>query len=279
MTSDDSQRDWLEAARSLAQDLISAARDWVLENLGEFGAALVAAVEYLADKIVELATALVQFIEDAVNAIVDAVTALVTMLVEAVTALVNWVVEQVTAAWNAFKSAIETAIRFATAVLTGDWETVARMALEAVLGLAGIPVDDFMSLIAAAMESIDLILDDPFGFVSNAIGAVVQGFQQFVGNFLEHLKTGFFEWIVGPLGDIGITLPDTWDIWGVLSIVLQVLGLTKEGIRGVVEQELGATAATVFEYVWGYIEALVTGGLEGRVPGSGVSPQVVHRPG
>lgn len=121
----------------------------------------------------------------------------------------------------------------------------------------------FYAFIGQATDTIDIIVNDPLAFLGNLFGAVDLGFNNFADNILEHLETGFFAWIVGPLGELGITLPESWDIWSILGIVLQVLGLTREGIRGVIVEELGETAGAIFDFVWRYVDALITGGWQG----------------
>ncbi len=113
------------------------------------------------------------------------------------------------------------------------------------------------------MGALDTIIDDPGAFVGNLIGAVAQGFQRFADNILTHLQEGFFRWIVGPLGELGITLPTTWDIVGILGLVLQVLGLTAAGIRSIIVEVVGETGGAIFDFVWRYVEALITGGWAG----------------
>ena len=42
-------------------------------------------------------------------------------------------------------------------------------------------------------------------------------------NFLTHLKSGV-RWLTGSLE--GVTLPETWNLRGILSVVFQLVGLT-----------------------------------------------------
>ncbi len=210
-----------------------------------------------------LAAALTEFIDAAVNLAKQAVNYIAEKLKEVANALLDWMLAGITALIEAYKAGIQFALSLTKAVLTGDWEEMGRLILEGILNLAGIPPEEFYAMLGRAMESIDLIVEDPIGFAGNVIEGGALGFKQFGDNFLDHLKTGFFEWLVGPLGEMGLTLPDNWDLAGVFSLVAQVLGLTQEGIKGVIVEELGETAGVVFDYVWKYTEALITGGLEG----------------
>ena len=52
-----------------------------------------------------------------------------------------------------------------------------------------------------------------------------------MSNIATHLKRGLMEWIFGALSGAGLQLPETFDLKGILSIVLQVLGLTYANFR------------------------------------------------
>ena len=254
----------IDAAKQAAADIINAARDFVMGALQVLGNVLTGLVnDLLGDIFPGLAAALNELIDAAVDLAVSAVNALADGLIAGINALLDSIGGAITAILEAYRAAINAALAMAQALLTGDWAALGRMVLEAVLTLAGIPPEAFYALIAQAMGALDTIIDDPGAFVGNVINAVAQGFQRFADNILTHLQEGFFRWIVGPLGELGITLPTTWDILGILSIVLQVLGLTASGIRGIIVEVLGEAAGAIFDFVWRYVEALVTGGWAG----------------
>ena len=254
----------VDAAKSFATGLIDACLSFVTAALEAYGDLLKGLVDgLLGDIFPGLAAALCDFIDSAVELATQALNAIGEALKNAVNALLDSIAGALTGLIEAYKAAINAAMALAKAVLTGDWEALGKMILEGVLQLAGIPPADFYALINNAMESIDTIIEDPGGFVGNVINSVGQGFDQFAGNFLDHLQTGFFEWLVGPIGEMGISLPSSWDIVGIFGLTMDVIGLNKEGIQGVVTEELGETAGVVFDYVWRYVEALVTGGIDG----------------
>lgn len=254
----------IDAAKEAAAAIINAARDFVISALQVLGNVLTGLVnELLGDIFPELAAALTALIDAAVDLAVAAVNAIADALIAGINALLDAIGGAITAILEAYRAAINAALAFAQALLTGDWAALGRMILEAVLTLAGIPPEAFYAFIAQAMGALDTIIDDPGAFVGNVIDAVAQGFQRFADNILTHLQEGFFRWIVGPLGELGITLPTTWDVIGILSVVLQVLGLTAAGIRNVIVEVLGEAAGAVFDFVWRYVEALVTGGWAG----------------
>ena len=254
----------IEKAKAAVTAIIDAARDFAVGLVQAFGELLKGLVQDLLGSIFpELAAALTQLIDDAVNAAVEAINWIADQLEAGLHALLDSIGSAITALLEAYRAAINAAIAIARAALTGDWAALARMVLEAALTLAGIPPESFYAVLNNAMAALDTILADPGAFVGNVINAVAAGFQAFADNFLAHLQEGFFAWIVGPLGELGITLPATWDIGGIFSLVMQVLGLTREGIRLVITEELGETAGAIFEFVWRYVGALIDGGLEG----------------
>ena len=89
----------------------------------------------------------------------------------------------------------------------------------------------FTGLLARAAPAFTKILDDPVGFIGNFVGAVKQGFLNFAGNILEHLKKGLLGWLFGALADAGIELPDSFDLKGIMKLVGSILGLTWANIK------------------------------------------------
>src|SRR6266851_5331936 len=105
-----------------------------------------------------------------------------------------------------------------------------------------------LAQLAAKAESVvDQILEDPIGFLGNLVGAVKQGFQQFVGNILKHLAQGLMGWLLGELADAGITMPESFDLKGILSLVAQILGLTWANIRARAAAMLGEEVVAMIE--------------------------------
>lgn len=118
-----------------------------------------------------------------------------------------------------------------------------------------------LGLLKKGMETIQLILDDPIGFLGNLIAAVKGGFNAFVGNIWTHLKAGFFKWLLGSLAGAGITLPSDLSLMSVFKLVLDVLGITYPKLRAKAVKLIGETAVTVIEKLVEYVQALFTGGV------------------
>jgi len=254
----------IDAAKEAANALIDACCSLVTGLISAFGDFLKAMVDNLLGAIFpELAAWLNEKIDQAVEAVTAAVNWVAERLKEGINALLDGLKAGILAAIEAARAGINMALELARAALTGDWSTFARKLLEAALALAGIDQSTFDSVLNSGIDTVKKILDDPGAFIGNVIDGVGQGFSQFADNFLTHLQNGFFEWLAGPLGEGGITLPSNWDLAGIFGLVMQVLGLTQDGIRGVIEEELGEGAGVVFDYIWRYVGALITGGLEG----------------
>ena len=254
----------VDLAKKAANALIDLAVKFVSAAIEAYGELLKGLVNgLLGDIFPGLAKALTEFIDKAVDLAKKAVSAIGEALKKGIAALLDAVAGFLKAIIAAYKAAIAAALALAKAVLTGDWEALGKMILEGVLKLAGIPPAAFYAVMDQAMGAIDTIIEDPGTFVGNVIDAAGGGFSQFSSNILTHLKNGFFEWIVGPIGEMGISLPTSWDFKGVFGLVAQVLGLTQEGIKKVVTEELGEAAGAIFDYVWKYVGALISGGIEG----------------
>ena len=123
--------------------------------------------------------------------------------------------------------------------------------------------DLLLTALAKAREAIDLIIDDPIGFLRNLVAGVKQGINNFVTNIGTHLKKGLLEWLFGALAGAGIQLPDKFDLSGLLSIVLQVLGLTWTNIRARAVKILGEPVVKALETASDIVKILVTKGVSG----------------
>ena len=89
-----------------------------------------------------------------------------------------------------------------------------------------------MQYIKKAQAAFSTIIKDPIGFVNNLVRAGKRGFELFASNILTHLKTALIKWITGPLGDVGVYIPKSFDLLEIIKLVLSVLGLTWQNIRG-----------------------------------------------
>ncbi|NUQ41371.1 MAG: DUF4157 domain-containing protein [Calditrichaceae bacterium] len=131
---------------------------------------------------------------------------------------------------------------------------------EWVLKKAGFDSKKLMSIINKGAAVIKKIVTDPVGFIKNLIGAVKLGVENFVKNIKKHLVGGLVTWLTGAMGDVGIQLPEKFDLKGVLSIVLQILGLTWNAIRFKLVKRLGEKVVKAVETGVDIVKRIVTEG-------------------
>lgn len=168
--------------------------------------------------------------------------------------------------WNAwakikvvFTEPIGRLLNFAKAV----GKKILMFIFEGALKMAGPFGEKVMGVIQKAGAVFDTIVSDPIGFISNLIAAVKKGFSQFSTNILTHLKVGLMSWLFGSLSKAGLQMPEKFDLKGILSIVLQVTGLTYDRIRPKLVKRIGEKRVVYLEKAFEFVKTLVTEGLAG----------------
>jgi hypothetical protein len=121
-----------------------------------------------------------------------------------------------------------------------------------VLAPAAVP---YLKKAAAAFRT---ILKNPIGFVGNLVRAAKQGFMQFAGRFLTHLKNSLIQWLTGALP--GVYIPQALNLREIIKFVLSVLGLTWANIRAKLVKAVGETAVKAMETGFDIVVTLVTQG-------------------
>jgi hypothetical protein len=91
------------------------------------------------------------------------------------------------------------------------------------------------------------IIKAPIKFFNNLVKGATEGFNNFVKNIAKHLLTGVLEWITGEMGEAGIQLPEKFDFKGIMSIILQVLGLTLSNIKEIAKKVIGEKYVAMME--------------------------------
>ena len=254
----------IDGVKALANSIIDAACKFICDAIAAFGDFLKGAIQgLLGDIFPGLADALCSFVDAAVDYAQSKVQELAQGLKDGIAALCDAVAGAINAILSVYEGLIQGALAIAQAVITGDWNAVLLMALDAALKLAGISPDEFYAMMGKAEDTLDFILKNPGTFLGNCISAVATGFGNFADNFMDHLKKGFVDWLTGQAGDTGVEMPDTLDLAGVLDIVLQVLGLTKDNLREKAVEHLGEENVEQLEFVWGFVESAIQGGLAG----------------
>jgi hypothetical protein len=117
-----------------------------------------------------------------------------------------------------------------------------------------------MALLKKAGQVIDIIVSSPIRFLKNVLNAIKQGLYQFIDHIWDHLKAGFMEWILGPLGEMGVTIPKEFSLPSILMMVLQILGLTYDRLRAKAVKLIGERNVTMIEKAFQLLKALWDGG-------------------
>ncbi|MFB4317352.1 DUF4157 domain-containing protein [Actinomadura sp. 21ATH] len=105
---------------------------------------------------------------------------------------------------------------------------VIEVVVTLILRLMNFPTELLGRVIANAMQAIADIRRDPVAFLRNMLAAIRLGF----GNFFDHiggyLLDGLAAWLFRGLGQLGIKLPADLSPGSILTLVLDVLGLSAE---------------------------------------------------
>lgn len=123
--------------------------------------------------------------------------------------------------------------------------------------------DMLLGVLSKAGDVIDKIIADPIAFLGNLVNAIKQGLNQFVSNIGTHLKKGLMGWLFGALGEAGIQLPESFDLKGILSLILQVLGITYDNVRGIAVKLVGDKIVGAIEKTVKFFVVLVQQGPAG----------------
>ncbi len=107
--------------------------------------------------------------------------------------------------------------------------------------------EQVMGIVNKGKSVIKKIAGDPIGFFKNVGRAVGGGIRLFVDNIKQHLIKGLIGWLTGAMGDAGITLPDKFDLKGILSVVLQIANLTWTAIRAKLVKRVGEKVVSAAE--------------------------------
>jgi hypothetical protein len=122
-------------------------------------------------------------------------------------------------------------------------------------------VNLFTSILSKLASIVGVILDSPGGFFDNLGKAFKQGFNNFKDKFLDYLEQGLMDWLMTNLGISGIELPKKFTPMAIFTLVLQVLGLTKQHIKERAIAILRPKTVAVLETAGGILYRVATEGL------------------
>ena len=105
---------------------------------------------------------------------------------------------------------------------------VLKVVITLILRLMNFPPDLLGSIIDHAMAAIEDVKRDPVAFLMNMLEALKQGFLGFVDRAVGYLLSGLADWIFRGLGALGVQKPPDLSFGSILTLVLQVLGVTAD---------------------------------------------------
>ena len=120
-----------------------------------------------------------------------------------------------------------------------------------------------MSTLAKAQSVVGLIIADPIGFLGNLVNSVQLDLNNFLAKIGMYLQQGLMEWLTGAIAATGIKMPDKFDLPGIFSLVMQVLGLTYDYIRSIAVKVLGERTVSALETTFEIFMILVKDGIDG----------------
>jgi len=131
--------------------------------------------------------------------------------------------------------------------------------IKAIIGLKNM----LLGVLSRAAAAIKKIIKDPIGFLGNLVAGVKQGFMKFIGKIGTHLQEGIIEWLFGAMAEGGIQIPKSFDLKGILNLILQVLGATWAFIRARAVNILGEKVVKAMETTAEIFQILMTQGISG----------------
>ena len=141
-----------------------------------------------------------------------------------------------------------------------------QKALNAVVGVVKTILklkEMLLGVLARAADVIGKIIKDPIGFLGNLVSAVKAGLNGFIAKLPQYLKEGLMGWLFGALAEAGIQMPETFDLKGILGLVLQLLGLTYANIRARAVKVVGEKTVARLEQTVEIFKLLISEGPAG----------------
>ena len=200
--------------------------DFVDKKLNEAKECVAAGRKQIDEIVKGLDGSLKQFGEEAREAVIGNFDAMTSQIDEHRDALVNKLTDQYKASYERM-SAREEELRNANKSL---WQRVYDATVGLIVKIIAFK-DMLLGLLGRVAGVVNDIIHDPIGFLGNLVSGVMSGLKNFMSNIGSHLKKGLMDWLFGALAGAGLQLPDAFDLKGILSIVLQILGLTYANFR------------------------------------------------
>lgn len=123
--------------------------------------------------------------------------------------------------------------------------------------------DMLLDVLGRAAAVIVDIIAHPIRFLGNLVSGVMQGLKNFMSKIGTYLIKGLMDWLFGALAGAGLQLPDKFDLQGIISIVLQILGLTYANFRARAVAIVGEPVVAALEKAAEVFKVIVTEGIPG----------------
>lgn len=143
---------------------------------------------------------------------------------------------------------------FLMSFITWAGETVWTL-LEIIFDVVSPGALEYIKKTGAALRS---ILENPLPFVGNLVKAAKLGLANFKDHFVDHLKAGLFDWLLGALP--GVYIPKSFALLEIAKFVFSVLGLTWANIRQKLVKATSETVVKALETGFDIVVTLVTEG-------------------
>jgi hypothetical protein len=144
----------------------------------------------------------------------------------------------------------------------GLWDK-AKEAVGGAIETIGKLKDMLLGVLARAAGAVELIIKDPIGFLGNLVNAVKTGVVNFGSRIAEHLKQGLKAWLLGNLASAGIEIPETFDVKGILRMVMSILGMTWANVRARIVRFIPEPVMAKLEQTLDVVKIMVAEGLPG----------------
>jgi hypothetical protein len=152
--------------------------------------------------------------------------------------------------------------RFENAVTT-FLENPAKAIFEGLLSLVGIDPSAFWQVVDRLGAVVEAIAADPLKFANTLVSALKLGFQQFFGNFGTHALQGLMDWLFSGLGAVGVQMPTDLSLRSMITLFLQVMGITWDRIRKLLAKHIGEENVELIEQAWEAVSLLIEQGPQG----------------
>lgn len=205
-----------------------------------------------------LETSVKQFGEEALQAVSEDFDTMTSQIDERRDGLINKLMEQYKASYERM-SAMEEKLREANKSL---WERV----YDATVGLIKKIIEFKNLLLSVLAKAAAVVLDiiaHPIRFLGNLVSGVMQGLKSFMSKIGTYLLKGLMDWLFGALAGAGLQLPEKFDLQGIISIVLQILGLTYANFRARAVAIVGEPVVAAIEKTAEVFKVIITEGVPG----------------